>query len=144
MELRKKKRLNLNKDLNFKKLILRSFLFTICFLLIGLSTVLILSFFAYKTKDSTSLLKICGIISLFLSTIITSFIQSKVNKQYYLLGGIILGIMIFVVLTIFSLIVTNGNITANSIFYKSLIPAFSVIGSMLGVKKERKHRKIHR
>ena len=144
MKLRKKKRFNLNKELDFKRLMLRSILFSICFLFIGFFSNLIFSFFAYKMKDPTSLLQICGIISLFLSVIITSYTQSKINKQYYFLSGIILGIIILVMLFVISLIISNGNITSNSILLKSLIPAFSVIGSMLGVKKERKRSKIHR
>ena len=144
MKLKKKKRFNLNKELNFKRLMLQSVLFSICFLFIGFFFNLIFSFFAYKMKDPTSLLQICGIISLFLSVLITSYTQSKINKQYYFLSGMILGIIILVMLFVISLIISNGNITSNSILLKSLIPAFSVIGSMLGVKKERKRSKIHR
>ena len=144
MNLRKKKRLELNKNLNFKNLLLRSIFFGGCFLIVGFLFNLILSFFMYKTNDPTSLLQFGGIASLFLSTLVVSFIQSKTNQQYYLLGGIFLGIIIFVITVVVSLIISSGNISTNSLLLKSLIPAFSVIGSMLGIKKERSRKKLHR
>ena len=144
MKTKKKKRLNFNKELNFKKLFIRCLLFGVIFLILGLITNLLLSFVLYRTKDPTSLLELGGIISLFSSSIIIGYIQSRINKQYYLLGGIVLGIIIFIFTVIVTLILSNGNITTNNVLLKALIPAFSVIGSMLGIKRERKRKKHHK
>lgn len=141
---KKRKKSILSKDLKFKDLIIRCSIFSIAYLFIGTLLCLILSLFAYRTKDPTSYFSICGIITPFLSALISGYIQSKINKQHYLIGGIILGVLIFSVTVILSLIITSENLSQNGILYKALIPFFSVIGSMLGIKKisnKTKHRR---
>lgn len=137
--MKKRKESRSNIEFKFKDLIIRCLFFSILFFVVGLLICFILSYFAYKTKDPTSLLKICGIASLFLSVLITSFIQSKINKQHYLLGGILLGAFILVLTVLFSTIFLDDNLTNDTILIKLLIPAFSVLGSMMGIKKTKRH-----
>ena len=144
MELRKKKRAISNKEFNFTELFKRCLAFSILFLFIGLFVCLIMSFIIYKFKDNTSLINIGSIASLFISVMATAFIQSKYNGKYYLLGSITLGILIFLVTIIIALILNSGSITTNNILVKSLIPAFSVLGGMLGIKKEKARKRKHR
>ncbi len=144
MKLKKKKRFNQTKDFDFKESIKRCFLFSILFLILSFIINLLVSLILFNLKDNTSFINIGSIASLFLSVTITAFIQSKINKQYYLLGSIILGFIIFGVVTVVTLILDKGSITNNSLLVKSLIPAFSVFGGMLGIKNENKRKKHHR
>lgn len=144
MKLKKKKRFNQTKDFNFKDSIKRCFIFSVLFLILNVIVNLLVSLALFNLKDNTSLINIGSIASLFLSVAITAFIQSKINKQYYLLCSIILGFIIFGIVTIITLILTTGNISNQSLLVKSLIPAFSVLGGMLGIKNENKRIKRHR
>lgn len=144
MKLRNKKRFNQNKSFDLKSLFKRCFLFSVIFLILSNIISLIISLMLYKLKDNTSFINIGSITSLFLSTLITAFAQSRVNKQYYLLGSIILGGIIFGLVTFIALILNKGNISSNTLLIKSLIPIISVLGGMLGIKNEKKRKKHYR
>lgn len=144
MELRKKKRAFSNSTFDFRDLIKRCVLFSVIFLFFSVIITLLMSFALFRIKDNTSAIEIGGIISLFLSTFITSFIQSRVNKRFYFWGGLILGVFIFILTMCISLILSSGSLTSNGFLVKTLIPAFSVLGAMVGIKNEVKRRKRHR
>lgn len=144
MKFRNKKRFNQNKSFDLKSLFKRCFLFSVIFLILSNIISLIISLMLYKLKDNTSFINIGSITSLFLSTLITAFAQSRVNKQYYLLGSIILGGIIFSLVTFIALILNKGNISSNTLLIKSLIPIISVLGGMLGIKNEKKRKKHYR
>lgn len=144
MKFRNKKRFNQIKSFDLKSLFKRCFLFSVIFLILSNIISLIISLMLYKLKDNTSFINIGSITSLFLSTIITAFAQSRVNKQYYLLGSIILGGIIFGLVTFIALILNEGNISSNTLLIKSLIPIISVLGGMLGIKNEKKRKKHYR
>ncbi len=144
MELRKKKRNISNKEFNFTELLKRCLVFSILFLFVGLVVCLIMSFIMYKFKDNTSIINIGSIASLFITVMATGFMQSRFNGKYYLLGSMILGVFIFLITIVITLILSNGSINANGILIKALIPAFSVLGGMLGIKKEKKRKRKHR
>lgn len=144
MKFRNKKRFNQNKSFDLKSLFKRCFLFSVIFLILSNIISLIISLMLYKLKDNTSFINIGSITSLFLSTLITAFAQSRVNKQYYLLGSIILGGIIFVLVTFIAVILNEGNISNNTLLIKSLIPIISVLGGMLGIKNEKKRKKHYR
>ena len=144
MELRKKKRAFSNSTFDFRDLIKRCVLFSVIFLFFSVIITLLMSFALFRIKDNTSAIEIGGIISLFLSAFITSFIQSRVNKRFYFWGGLILGVFIFILTMCISLILSSGSLTSNGFLVKTLIPAFSVLGAMVGIKNEVKRRKRHR
>ena len=144
MELRKKKRAFSNSTFDFRDLIKRCVLFSVIFLFFSVIITLLMSFALFRIKDNTSAIEIGGIISLFLSTFITSFIQSRVNKRFYFWGGLILGVFIFILTMCISLILSSGSLTSNGFLVKTLIPAFSVLGAMVGIKSEVKRRKRRR
>lgn len=133
-----------NNELTIKNVLIRCGAFTILFCIIGFLITLIASYFLYKTKDPTSLSQIAGISSLFIAVFLTSFIQSKVNKQYYFFSSLILGILIFSFTFILSLVVPNNEFQATNLIWRLLIPVFSVLGGALGIKRETKKRKHHR
>ena len=144
MILKKKKRLNQIKDFNYREIIKRCFIFSLAFLILGTAVSLIISLALYRLKDNTSFVNIGSTASLFLSITITAFMQSKINKHYYLLGSIVLGLITFGFIVIITLILNEGSISTNSLLVKSLIPAFSVLGGMLGIKNEKSRKKHHR
>ena len=144
MELRKKKRAFSNSTFDFRDLIKRCVLFSVIFMFFSVIITLLMSFALFRIKDNTSAIEIGGIISLFLSAFITSFIQSRVNKRFYFWGGLILGVFIFILTMCISLILSSGSLTSNGFLVKTLIPAFSVLGAMVGIKNEVKRRKRHR
>ena len=142
--MKKRKDKLLNRELNLKGLIFRCFIHSLLFFIIGILICLVISYFAFKTNDPTSLFKICSTCTLFISVMVTGFILAKVNKQHYLLGGIILGTFILVFTILITLSIPNESITKDAYFIKLLIPAFSVLGSMIGIQKQNKKSKHHR
>ena len=66
---------------------------------------------------------------------------SKNTPFYSLMDGLFMGLGFTIALT---LVLSEGSVSTNSLLVKSLIPAFSVLGGMLGIKKENKRKKRHR
>ena len=144
METMKRKNHSKNRDLTFKNIFIRCLLFTVIFFLIGFLTVLITSYFLYKTNDPTSYAQIAGISSLFATAFITSFIQSRINKQHYFASSLILGRLVFALSFIIFLLTPNNEFNITNFVWRLLIPVFCVLGGMLGISRNNKKRKHHR
>lgn len=133
-----------NSELTIKNILIRCVLFTLLFCLLGFLFVLTSSYFLYKTEDPTSFTEIAGIFSLFISAFLTSLIQSKINKQYYFSSSLILGILIFALTLIISLILPDSEFDITNFIWRILIPVFCILGGMLGIKRNNKKRKHHK
>ena len=130
-----------HEGLSFSKLILRCFLFSIIFCAISFLIILGISFALYSTTNPTAKATIGGLISLYSSTFITVFIMTKVNKERWLFGGLILGGIIFLITLLLSALV-DGSANAQSIIYRAIIILISLISAFLARKKEPKKRKL--
>ena len=130
---------NSRESLPLYKLVLRCAIFTIIFCFISVFTIFVTSLILYNTTNPTSKSELGGLISLYISTFITVFIMTKINKEKWLFGGLILGGLIFA-LTLFLSIFIDGDVAPNNFFFRLIIFAISLISSLLGRKKERKRR----
>ncbi len=142
---KKKRKFKSNAELNFKNLFTRCILFSIIYFIVGLIFLLVLSWVFYNSDDPTSKIELVGLISLYSAGLITSFVQSKVNGQYYFLSGLILGLLILSVSLILSLIFPIDNaFSAINLIWRGLIPVICVLGGVLGAKNRNSKRKHHR
>ena len=126
-----------NIDLTTGNLFKRCLVFAGASLLISAVVTIIISSIFYKLPDPTSKIHIASLLSMYISALISGFILSKINKQKYLASGFILGMILFLLNFILSL-VFNKDLSVYSIVWKILIIVVCVLGSALGVKKERK------
>ena len=141
MDNKKRKRYLRKEELTFYNILARCGLFVILFFCLGIFILLIVSYFLYKTKDPTSYLQLGGMASLFSATLLTGFIQSRVNKCHYFFSSLILGILLFLTTLIIALITPNYRFSIDEFIWRLLIPVFGILGSMLGIKKEGKRKK---
>ena len=126
-----------NKDLSFKKLLKRCLIVLLASILIGILITLLFSLVFYNLPDPTSRINIASLLSMYFTVFISGFILSRVNKQKYFIGSLILGLMLFAINIILSIILKDELSTTDYI-WKLLIPVFCILGSMIGIKKERK------
>lgn len=132
-----------NNELTIKDIIIRCAIFSIAFCIIGFFVALIVSYFLYHSTDPSSLTQIAGISSLFFSTFLTSFIQSKINKQFYFLSSLLLGAYIFILTLVLCLLTKKLDFSATSFIWRLLIPVFSLLGGVIGSKRKTKIKKHH-
>ena len=127
-------------SLSFSKLILKGFLFTIIFFLISMVLLLIISAICFRLTDPTSKLEIIGSLSLYLSCAIASFAMTKLTKEKWLLGSLVLGAMIF--LSTLMICIPLGNaFSSRSLLLRSAVILVSVACAFLGRKKAPKKRR---
>ena len=131
---------NSREGLSLYKLVLRCAIFTIIFCLFSILTIFVTSLILYNTTNPTSTSELGGVVALYISTFITVFIMTKINKEKWLFGGLILGGLIFA-LTLLLFIFIDGDVTPNNFFFRLIILAISLISAFLGRKKEGKNRK---
>ncbi len=141
---KKRKKLT-NVDLNFSNLFKRALLFTLLFFATSLVIILIMSCIFYNTADPTSKIGIVSLCALYFSAFLCGLALSRINRQFYLLGGAILGTMIFTFTLLLSLLFSKDGLMATSIGWRLLAPVFCIIGSLAGIHREnpqkrRKHR----
>ncbi len=141
--IKRKNRLK-NKELSYMDIIVRSLKFTVLFCLMGILLSFATSLILYRTEDPCAFLEITGISLLFFTVSVTSFIQSKVNKQRYFFASLLLGIFIFILTFLISIITSKYEFNTVNFIWRLLIPVFSVLGGALGVNKENKKRKRNR
>ena len=134
---------NKEKELSFVSLLKRCLMFLLIFAALCVSICLIMSIFFYQTLNPNKMTNLISLVSLFLSTFISAFLLSKRNGQKYLLGGLLLGCMIFVLLFIGALF-TERKIFSPDFALRLAIPAVSLVGSLLGIKREKKIKRKHR
>lgn len=134
---------NKEKELSFVSLLKRCLMFLLIFAALCVSICLIMSIFFYQTLNPNKMTNLISLVSLFLSTFISAFLLSKRNGQKYLLGGLLLGCMIFILLFIGALF-TERKIFSPDFALRLAIPAVSLVGSLLGIKREKKIKRKHR
>ncbi len=139
---KKNKALNKNEqgELCFSRLLKKCLFFTLIFAIICIALTLILSLVFYNTSDPTSKISLISLICLYLSAFISSFILSKTLPFANVLGGLLLGAMIFTVILLGSFLVDGES----NILLRAFIPLVTVIGSFLGIKRSDGKRKKHK
>ena len=128
------------RGLPFYKLLLRCILFTFIFCFISVLLVLILSAVFYGSQNPTAKIQALGYIGLYFSVFLSSLIMTRINKEKWLLGGLILGAMIFLV-TLFLSIFIKDSPSANSIIFRFIIILTSTVSAFLARQRPRKSHK---
>lgn len=126
--------------LPFYKLVIRCALFTLIFSLISALCILLMSCIFYGSQNPTAKIPMLGYIGLYLSVFLTSFIMTRVNREKWLFGGLILGAMIFIVTLFLSIFIKDAP-NSSSIIYRALIVLTSLCASFLGRKRSTKKAK---
>ena len=130
---------NNENDVSFLSLVKRCALFCLLCGVLYVLIALVASIILYNTNDPTSKIPIAGIASMYLSVLLSSFLMAKKNKSRYLLGGILLGTFVLLSSAMISLSIgENGN---DGLIYKLLIPVFSLLGSIIGIKREKARKR---
>lgn len=129
------------KGLPFYKLIIRCALFTLIFCLVSIFLVVLMSCMFYSSQNPTAKIPLLGYIGLYLSTFLTSFVMTRINKEKWLFGGLILGTMIFC-LTLFLSIFIRDASSAGAIIYRLLIILTSLCASFLARRRHDKKVKL--
>lgn len=129
------------KNTTLFNVIKSSLLFTVIFYFIGIILVLATSVVAYRSSDPSKYIEYLGKICLFVSALISGFMMAKKQGQKYILNGLILGSFILSSIFITSLF-SDSDIIQNNLIWYILIPMSTVLGNILGIKREKnKHRK---
>jgi putative membrane protein (TIGR04086 family) len=141
MENFKKRKRGLNDDLNFSRLFKRILLYTLLFFVASIIVMIILSLIFYNTSDPTSKIGIISLSAFYTSSFICGIALSKQNKQFYILGGILLGAMIFLNTLLISLFLGKDGLSLTSIGWRLISPVLCVLGSLAGIHRDKPHRK---
>ena len=131
----------INSELSATVLIKRCLTFSLLFSLIATTLLLVSSAAFMSLDDPTHWSNLIGKVVLYVSAIITSFFLSKKNGQGYIFSGIVLGAIITSIIFLISLIYPDS--ISNSILWILLIPVSTILGSVLGIKRQGK-LKMHR
>ena len=132
-----------NKSFTFLSLVKSCLLFSLVFVGLCITISLFMSLIFYHTLDPSKMVNHISLTSLFVSALISAFCLSKKNGQKYILGGLMLGGMIFVILFVGALF-TERKIFSPEFALRLAVPAVCVIGALLGMKRERKIKRKHR
>ena len=132
-----------NEDFTFFSLFKSCLLFFAIFLVLCILCSVTFSLVFYQTINPDKMLDLASIASLYISAFLSAFLMSKKNGQKYILGGTILGIMILFVLVIGSFF-TDTKIISAEFLLKAVIPFVCILGSVLGIKREKKVKRKHR
>ena len=122
--------------LEYGKAIIFSFLM---FVINGFLVTLIASLCLFNLNDPQKVSEIAGKACLYIACIGSGLILSKRLRQKNVLASFVLSVVILTFIFLISLFVPG---TANSVLWLIFIPIATIIGSLLGVKREKtKHRK---
>ncbi len=126
-----------NDDKSLLQIVKYCSIFTLFFFISSFLILLFVSLFLFNTSDPSKYLGIASKAILYSSVFACSIALTKKLKQSYLLSGLIFGCMIDALFFIISLIYGGDRMLA----WYILIPIFSILGGLLGIKKESKPRK---
>ena len=110
-----------------------------CLVCILLSVIFSLIFY-YSTENPNKMVNFSSFASLFLSSMITSFIMSKKLGERYLLNSLLLSGIILITL-LFGAIFTDTRIFSLEFLLKLLVPVFCMVGAFWGKKRNKNHKK---
>ena len=132
-----------NEEFAFFSLFKSCLLFFAVFLGMCILFSTVFSLIFYQTLNPDKMLDLASLASLYISAFLSAFLLSKKNGQKYILGGTILGLMILFVL-ITGAFFTDTKIISAEFLLKAVIPFVCILGSVLGIKREKKIKRKHK
>ena len=125
---------NLGKD-NKWILIIKSVIMLIISSAIFMAVFSALMYFLELDKDYSP---IFATISVAIGCFITAYYASGKIGQKGLITGLVIGLSVFILITVISLIVDKGSVTFNTLFHFIIFVLSSLIGGVMGVNKKGK------
>ena len=126
-------------ELNFLGIIKMSLIFTFIFCAISAVLLLVVSLIFFNTNDPSKYANVLGKSTLFASSLLCGFLLSKKVGKRYIPLGFTLGITISLLIFLLS-VISNNDVASNSQLWLLLTPVVTVLGSVLGIKREKKHK----
>ena len=126
-------------ELNFLGVLRLGFIFTCIFCAISAVLLLIVALIFYNTNDPSQYANVLGKATLFTSSLLCSFLLSKKIGRRYIPLGFTLGIMISLLIFLVSVFLNNDGASSTHLWL-FLTPVVTVLGSVLGIKREKKQR----
>ena len=102
----------------------------------------VFSIIFYNFENSTKMIRIASLSSLFLSGLVACFIVAKITGENYFLIPLIISIFA-IILFFVSCIFSNTKIFSSDFLIKLMFPVFCFSGSLLGKKRVKFTRKKH-
>lgn len=100
---------------------------------VTLISVMLFSAVIYFTEKGYEYASIFATVSVALGAFVASFYITKKIKNKAFFVGVAVGGVTFILVTLISLVMDNGALTANTIFHFIIIMLSSLIGSVIGV-----------
>ena len=124
----------------FFTLLMRCAVFLIIFIFVAIVSSLVCSIIFFNTTNPTSKIDVASLCALYSSVALCSILLTRINGEKWLLGGLILGIMIYLCTLILAFFV-NGESNSNNIIMRALILPISVLFAFLTRKKNKSRHK---
>ena len=133
----KSKQRNVNNDITLSPVtLLKSYvLFCFIFFVFAIIFSILLSLFFFRTENPTSKIRLISLVSIYFSSFICGILIARKAKEKLIVLSLVLGFILFSLLFTASLFIRNSE---NSIYFHLLIPIFTVIGALIGRKREKK------
>lgn len=132
-----------SEGLPLYKLVLRCAIFAVIFCVISILVIVLTSIIFYNTPNPTVKTQTAAFIALYSSAFITSFIMTRINGEKWLFGGLILGLMLFILTLVFSIFI-NGVPGSQSIIPRILVAVVALLAAFLGRKREHSKKPHHK
>ena len=144
MHTKKKHPMNDKSEVTLPFLVKRGLIYVLIFFTVGLLLSFFLSIIFFRSEDPNSKIDFIGYLSLYASVIITSFLFKKGLTEKRLLGGLILGIMIFVFTYLISLVIGQNENGVTELLYRLSTVFICVIISIIPKFEKRRSKKLKR
>ena len=129
-----------NKDISFFSLFKTCLFFFAIFSLICVVFSSVTALIFYQTLNPDKMINFASTSSLYFSAFLSAFLLSKKTGEKYILGGTLLGLIIFFVLLI-TAIFTDTKIISSEFLFKAIIPVICILGALLGIRREKAKKK---
>lgn len=111
-------------------------IFTLVFFAIAIALLLALSLIFIRLENSTDYIVLTGKLSLYLSAFLSSILLARKSNQDTVFSGFLMGGMITGLIFLISLVYPQS--TENSVIWLIIIPVTTVLGSIIGRKRNKK------
>ena len=128
-----------NQATSFVALLKNCLFYTLLFFTLAAFVMLVLSFIFFKLENPNKWANLIGKISLYLPALLCGLINSRKSRQSYFLGNFLLGLTFTIIVFFISILYPEN--TAQPIVWYLLIPLITVLGGLLGIKRQTKARK---
>lgn len=141
-----KKRTHISKkdgsgELSYSLFFKRAVVFLIVFLAFSALFSLIFGLIFYQGADPTSKVNIASILTLYSSVAVSAFLFSRKNGQYHFISGLMLGMLVFAIISLFSLAFGGYSEFWVNVFIPLVASLFGILGKKRPSNKRKRRRR---